>query len=165
MNYETHVKETGRDPSAYPAIFTRFADTQIGHGAPIIRPHVSRALDYEGELAIIIGEPGRYISRETAMRHVAGYAPYNGYPATGVYEGYPYYGGYAGGIFVEQGDYGRGRRDHFRDDRGSGDNDRGFHGHPAPGFSHQGDRPGGFGGAVHGGGNFHGGGGGFFSHH
>jgi 2-keto-4-pentenoate hydratase/2-oxohepta-3-ene-1,7-dioic acid hydratase in catechol pathway len=77
LNYETHRKETGRDPTAHPAVFTRFADTQIGHGADIILPHVSTALDYEGELAIIIGKRGRYIAAEDAMAHVAGYACYN----------------------------------------------------------------------------------------
>ena len=77
LNYETHRQETGREATGHPAVFTRFADTQIGHGAPIIRPHVSTALDYEGELAVVIGKAGRYIGREEAMTHVAGYACYN----------------------------------------------------------------------------------------
>jgi 2-keto-4-pentenoate hydratase/2-oxohepta-3-ene-1,7-dioic acid hydratase in catechol pathway len=77
LNYETHRKETGRPDAAYPTIFARFADTQIGHRANIIRPHVSTALDYEGELAVIIGRGGRYIAAENAMGHVAGYACYN----------------------------------------------------------------------------------------
>ncbi len=77
LNYEAHRKETGREPTGHPAIFTRFADSQIGHGSPIIRPRVSTALDYEGELAIIIGKGGRYIDRRDAMAHVAGYACYN----------------------------------------------------------------------------------------
>ena len=77
LNYETHRQETGREATGHPAVFTRFADTQIGHDAPIIRPHVSTALDYEGELAIVIGRGGRYIARDEAMAHVAGYACYN----------------------------------------------------------------------------------------
>jgi 2-keto-4-pentenoate hydratase/2-oxohepta-3-ene-1,7-dioic acid hydratase in catechol pathway len=77
LNYETHRLETGRDPTAHPAVFTRFADTQIGHGADIVRPHVSTALDYEGELAVVIGKGGRHIRAEDAMAHVAGYACYN----------------------------------------------------------------------------------------
>jgi 2-keto-4-pentenoate hydratase/2-oxohepta-3-ene-1,7-dioic acid hydratase in catechol pathway len=77
LNYETHREETGRDKTAYPAVFTRFADTQIGHLAPIIRPRVSTILDYEGELAIIIGKSGRYIDPADAMSHVAGYCCYN----------------------------------------------------------------------------------------
>ena len=77
LNYETHRRETGREATGHPAVFTRFADTQIGHGAAIVRPHVSTALDYEGELAIVIGRGGRYIARDAAMGHVAGYACYN----------------------------------------------------------------------------------------
>ena len=77
LNYETHRQETGREATGHPAVFTRFADTQIGHGAAIIRPHVSTALDYEGELAVVIGRGGRYIARDAAMAHVAGYACYN----------------------------------------------------------------------------------------
>ena len=77
LNYETHRVETGRDATGHPAVFTRFADSQIGHGTPIIRPRVSTALDYEGELAIVIGKSGRYIKREDAMEHVAGYSCYN----------------------------------------------------------------------------------------
>jgi 2-keto-4-pentenoate hydratase/2-oxohepta-3-ene-1,7-dioic acid hydratase in catechol pathway len=63
--------------SKYPTIFTRFADTQVGHKQAIILPKLSDNLDYEGELAVIIGKPGRYISRESAMSHVAGYSCYN----------------------------------------------------------------------------------------
>jgi len=77
INYETHRQETGRAESAHPTVFTRFADTQIGHGENIVRPRVSKELDYEGELAVIIGRRGRYIGVERAMEHVAGYACYN----------------------------------------------------------------------------------------
>lgn len=77
LNYETHRQETGREATGHPAVFTRFADTQVGHAAAIIRPHVSTALDYEGELAVVIGRGGRYIARDEAMAHVAGYACYN----------------------------------------------------------------------------------------
>jgi 2-keto-4-pentenoate hydratase/2-oxohepta-3-ene-1,7-dioic acid hydratase in catechol pathway len=77
VNYETHRQETGRKQSGYPTIFLRLANTQIGHGASILRPKVSCNLDYEGELAVIVGRPGRYISEAEAWRHVAGYACYN----------------------------------------------------------------------------------------
>jgi 2-keto-4-pentenoate hydratase/2-oxohepta-3-ene-1,7-dioic acid hydratase in catechol pathway len=77
LNYETHRLETGRAHSGHPTIFTRFADTQVGHEANLIRPAVSTEFDYEGELAVVIGKGGRYISRAEAMRHVAGYACYN----------------------------------------------------------------------------------------
>ena len=77
LNYETHRKETGRPEAEHPTIFIRFADSLIGHGANIVRPKVSKDLDYEGELAVIIGKGGRYISRENAFAHVAGYACHN----------------------------------------------------------------------------------------
>jgi len=77
LNYETHRKETGRDATAHPAIFTRYADTLIGQGVDIERTKLSTWLDYEGELAIVIGKPGRHIAREDAMAHVAGYACFN----------------------------------------------------------------------------------------
>jgi len=77
LNYESHRKETGRDKSANPTLFARFANSQMGHGAPIIRPHVSDKLDYEGEIAVIIGKAGRYIKEADAMDHVAGYSCYN----------------------------------------------------------------------------------------
>jgi 2-keto-4-pentenoate hydratase/2-oxohepta-3-ene-1,7-dioic acid hydratase in catechol pathway len=77
LNYETHRLETGRPATEYPAIFTRFADTQIGHEQRIVRPRVSSQLDYEGELAVIIGRGGRYIPEAEALRYIAGYACYN----------------------------------------------------------------------------------------
>nr|WP_295740381.1 fumarylacetoacetate hydrolase family protein [uncultured Acidocella sp.] len=77
LNYEMHRQETGRPEVAHPTIFARFANSQIGHMAPILRPKLSNDLDYEGELAVIIGKPGRYIPRAEAMAHIAGYACYN----------------------------------------------------------------------------------------
>jgi len=77
LNYETHRRETGRPESEYPMIFTRFADSLIAQGADIIRPRISTTLDYEGELAVVIGKGGRYISRANAMDHVAGYTCHN----------------------------------------------------------------------------------------
>ncbi len=77
LNYEMHRQETGRSEVENPTIFARYANSQTGHLAPIVRPKVSTDLDYEGELAIVIGKPGRYISRADALSHVAGYAIYN----------------------------------------------------------------------------------------
>jgi len=77
LNYETHRKETGRDEVANPTVFGRFANSQTGHLANIVRPKVSTDLDYEGELAVVIGKPGRYISRKDSWGHIAGYACYN----------------------------------------------------------------------------------------
>src|SRR6201985_1720149 len=77
LNYETHRKETGRDEVANPTVFGRFANSQTGHLSNIVRPRVSTDLDYEGELALVIGKPGRYIQRKDAWNHIAGYACYN----------------------------------------------------------------------------------------
>ncbi|PIT03227.1 5-carboxymethyl-2-hydroxymuconate isomerase [Bradyrhizobium nitroreducens] len=77
LNYETHRKETGRAEVEHPTIFSRYSNSQTGHLRPIIRPRVSTDLDFEGELAVIIGKGGRYISRNEAMGHVAGYSCYN----------------------------------------------------------------------------------------
>jgi 2-keto-4-pentenoate hydratase/2-oxohepta-3-ene-1,7-dioic acid hydratase in catechol pathway len=77
LNYETHRKETGRSEVQNPTVFTRFANSQTGHLSPIIRPRVSHDLDFEGELAVIIGKAGRYIARSDVWAHVAGYACYN----------------------------------------------------------------------------------------
>lgn len=77
LNYETHRIETGRAKSDYPAIFTRFPSSQVGHGQGIVLPRVSRMLDYEGELAVVIGTAGRYIPAGEALDHVAGFSCYN----------------------------------------------------------------------------------------
>lgn len=77
LNYENHRKETGRDEVEHPTIFTRFANSQVGAGSPMIRPKVSGHFDYEGELAIVIGKPGRHIEKAKAFDHIAGYACYN----------------------------------------------------------------------------------------
>lgn len=77
LNYRDHVAETGRTVTENPALFARFAGSQIGHGQPLVRPRVSHEFDYEAELAVIIGKGGRHIAPEDALAHVAGYACYN----------------------------------------------------------------------------------------
>ena len=77
LNYEMHRKETGRTEVENPTVFGRFASSQTGHLTNIIRPRVSTDLDYEGELALVIGKGGRYIKRADALGHIAGYACYN----------------------------------------------------------------------------------------
>ncbi|MBJ6121626.1 fumarylacetoacetate hydrolase family protein [Sphingomonas mollis] len=76
-NYESHRQETGRAKVDHPSIFTRFADTLIADGQPIIRPRASTNLDFEGELAIVIGRGGRAIAEADALDHIAGYACFN----------------------------------------------------------------------------------------
>jgi 2-keto-4-pentenoate hydratase/2-oxohepta-3-ene-1,7-dioic acid hydratase in catechol pathway len=77
INYWDHARENKLETPAHPTFFARFASTLIGHEQPIIRPIVSEQLDYEGELAVIIGKPGRHIGVERAPEHVAGYAVFN----------------------------------------------------------------------------------------
>jgi len=77
LNYDDHLEESGLKKPAYPEIFARFATSLIAHQEPIRRPRESTALDYEAELAVVIGKPGRRISREQALEHVAGYSLFN----------------------------------------------------------------------------------------
>lgn len=77
LNYENHRKETGRAVVSNPTIFTRFADSQTAQNAAILMPSVSDRLDYEGELAVVIGTGGRSIAAADALDHVAGYSCYN----------------------------------------------------------------------------------------
>lgn len=77
LNYDAHRVETGREASNHPVLFTRFASTLIGHGRPILRPLASAKLDYEGELAVIIGQRGRRVPVERALDLVAGYTCFN----------------------------------------------------------------------------------------
>ncbi|WP_442595061.1 fumarylacetoacetate hydrolase family protein [Parapusillimonas sp. JC17] len=77
LNYEEHRLETKRPPTGQPTIFLRVASSQIGHGQAIVVPEESEMVDYEGEIAIVIGKKGRHIQEEDAWTHIAGYAPYN----------------------------------------------------------------------------------------
>ncbi len=76
LNYAAHRAESSAPQSAtdHPAIFVRFASSLCGHDQPIVRPHVSSAFDYEGELAIVIGSTCRYATVENALDFVAGYS-------------------------------------------------------------------------------------------
>ena len=73
INYMGHIRETGRDVPTHPVLFTRFADSFVGHGEPMIRPRVSTDYDYEGEMAVIVGKQARHVPRDRAMDHVAGF--------------------------------------------------------------------------------------------
>lgn len=77
LNYRDHVSETGRTITEMPALFARFAGSQVGHLQPLVKPRVSDEFDYEGELAVVIGKAGRHIPVERALEYVAGYACYN----------------------------------------------------------------------------------------
>lgn len=77
LNYASHIAEMGREQKGYPAIFTRWADTLVAHGAALIKPLASDCLDFEGELAVVIGKTARGVSAENAMEHVAGFSIFN----------------------------------------------------------------------------------------
>ena len=77
LNYDDHLAESGLKKPDYPEIFARFATSLIAHQEPIRRPRESTALDYEAELAVVIGKPGRRIPQEQALDHVAGYSLFN----------------------------------------------------------------------------------------
>jgi acylpyruvate hydrolase len=84
INYDDHIEESGLKKPVYPEIFVRFATSLIAHHEPILRPRESSALDYEAELAVVIGRggrrisrDGRRISRDKALDHVAGYSLFN----------------------------------------------------------------------------------------
>jgi 2-keto-4-pentenoate hydratase/2-oxohepta-3-ene-1,7-dioic acid hydratase in catechol pathway len=76
-NYEEHRLETQRDPTAHPSIFFRHPESLQASGQPLLRPLESTQLDYEGELAIVIGRPGRRIGEDRAWEHVAGVSCFN----------------------------------------------------------------------------------------
>jgi 2-keto-4-pentenoate hydratase/2-oxohepta-3-ene-1,7-dioic acid hydratase in catechol pathway len=77
LNYKAHMAETGRGGEPYPTIFVRFAAAQVAHGQAMWRPKESERLDFEGEIALVIGRGGRRIAKEDWLSHVAGFAPYN----------------------------------------------------------------------------------------
>ena len=77
LNYRDHVAETGKDLPEHPTLFVRFADSQVGHRQALTRPNASHRFDYEGELAVIIGQSARHVGREQALDFVAGYTCFN----------------------------------------------------------------------------------------
>ncbi|MDA7784287.1 fumarylacetoacetate hydrolase family protein [Pseudomonadales bacterium] len=77
LNYKEHQEETGRGGEGFPTVFVRFAAAQMGHLQPMVRPIESATLDFEGEIAMIIGKGGRRISRSNALSHVVGFGIYN----------------------------------------------------------------------------------------
>lgn len=76
VNYRSHREETSRPENAFPTVFPRYADSQVGHDQPLLRPLETEMFDYEGELALVIGVGGRRIPAKEAFAHVAGYACY-----------------------------------------------------------------------------------------
>lgn len=77
LNYKAHQEETGRGGEENPTIFVRFAEVQVGHKGNMIRPRESNTLDYEGEIALIIGRRGRRIKKADFLDYVFGFSCYN----------------------------------------------------------------------------------------
>ena len=78
LNYVDHAAESPyKDAPKYPVLFQRFPSSWVAHDQPLVKPKVSDDFDYEGEVAVIIGKSGRYISKEDALSYVAGYSIFN----------------------------------------------------------------------------------------
>jgi 2-keto-4-pentenoate hydratase/2-oxohepta-3-ene-1,7-dioic acid hydratase in catechol pathway len=76
-NYGEHAAEANLNVLEHPNLFIRFAQSLIPHEAPILVPKVSKNVDWEAELAVIIGRPGKHVAKEAALDHVAGYSIFN----------------------------------------------------------------------------------------
>jgi 2-keto-4-pentenoate hydratase/2-oxohepta-3-ene-1,7-dioic acid hydratase in catechol pathway len=73
LNYRAHLAEANEGITENPGLFTKLADALVGHGMPVIRPTVSENFDYEGEIAVVIGQHGRHIAKTDSLAHVFGY--------------------------------------------------------------------------------------------
>src|SRR5207245_4329931 len=72
-NYRAHAAEAGGAPPENPQVFLRLVNTLVAHNQPMVRPRISGDFDYEGELALVIGKPGRHIAKADALGHIFGY--------------------------------------------------------------------------------------------
>jgi len=77
LNYADHAAESGMDVPPEPVVFMKATSAICGPNDPIVIPRGSQKTDWEVELAVIIGKPAKYVSEDTAMDHVAGYAVTN----------------------------------------------------------------------------------------
>ena len=77
LNYYDHAKEGGRQKPDYPWFFTRTATSLVAHDDDVLCPRVSEQLDYEAELAVVIGKAGKHIAQERALDLVFGYSCFN----------------------------------------------------------------------------------------
>lgn len=77
LNYRSHIAETGRDDTSYPVLFTKFATSLIGPNDPILVPAESEKVDWEGEIAVVIGREARRVGEHEALEYVAGYTVAN----------------------------------------------------------------------------------------
>ena len=77
LNYADHAKEGGHARPEYPSFFMRGATSMTGHNEPLIRPRASTKLDYEAELAVVVGKKARHLTKANALDCVAGYSCFN----------------------------------------------------------------------------------------
>jgi 2-keto-4-pentenoate hydratase/2-oxohepta-3-ene-1,7-dioic acid hydratase in catechol pathway len=77
LNYRDHAEESNAQVPEYPTVFAKYASCVIGPGEPIVIPRVTSQVDYEGELAVVIGRRARDVSAEAALSYVAGYTAFN----------------------------------------------------------------------------------------
>lgn len=77
LNYNDHAAESNFEPPKYPVVFQRYPSSWVAHNSPLVRPKVSTQFDYEAEFVAVIGKPGRYIPKDRALEHVAGYSIFN----------------------------------------------------------------------------------------
>ncbi len=77
LNYADHAKEGGNARPEFPSFFLRGPSSMVGHNRPIIRPKASSKLDFEAELAIVIGQKARHLTPENALSCIAGYSCFN----------------------------------------------------------------------------------------
>jgi acylpyruvate hydrolase len=77
LNYREHAAESGLEVPEAPTVFAKFRNSLIGHGAPILLPRISQEVDYEGELAVVIGSRCKDIDEEHALEQIAGYTVFN----------------------------------------------------------------------------------------
>ena len=77
LNYRDHSTESGFKQPDYPTLFARFNSSITAHGTPILHTHLSDTLDFEGELAVVIGTGGKTIAAANALSHVLAYSVFN----------------------------------------------------------------------------------------
>ena len=73
LNYRAHAEEAGQEIPRHPVLFAKFANSLVGHDATVMIPPETAAVDYEAELAVVIGEQCSHVSVADALNHVAGY--------------------------------------------------------------------------------------------
>lgn len=77
LNYIDHAAESRFEAPKFPVIFHRYPSSWVAHQQALLRPRISTQFDYEAELVAVIGKGGRYIAKEKALEHVAGYSLFN----------------------------------------------------------------------------------------